>query len=43
MRVTGREDHIEALLQMLKDYEIIEMARTGQISLSRGSNAVKKM
>ena len=43
MRVTGREDHIEALLQMLKEYEIIEMARTGQISLSRGSNAVKKM
>ena len=43
MRVTGRDDHIEALLQMLKEYEIIEMARTGQISLSRGSNAVKKM
>jgi len=43
MRVTGREDYIEALLQMLKEYEIIEMARTGQISLSRGSNAVKKM
>ncbi|MDY6291261.1 MAG: acetolactate synthase small subunit [Succiniclasticum sp.] len=43
MRVTGREDHIEALLQMLKEYEILEMARTGQISLSRGGNAVKNM
>ena len=43
MRVTGREDHIEALLQMLKGYEILEMARTGQISLSRGANSVKKM
>ena len=43
MRVTGREDHIEALLQMLKGYEILEMARTGQISLSRGNNSVKNM
>ena len=37
MRITGREDRIEALLEMLKDYEIIEIARTGQISLSRGN------
>lgn len=43
LRVTGREDHIEALLQMLKEYEILEMARTGQISLSRGAVAVKNM
>ena len=32
LRLTGREDHIEALLEMLKDYDIIEIARTGQIS-----------
>ena len=43
MRITGREDRIEALLEMLKDYEIIEIARTGQISLSRGETAVKDM
>ena len=43
MRITGREDRIEALLEMLKDYEIIEIARTGQISLSRGESAVKDM
>ena len=43
MRITGREDRIEALLEMLKDYEIIEFARTGQISLSRGEPAVKDM
>ena len=43
MRITGREDRIEALLEMLKDYEIIEIARTGQISLSRGEPAVKDM
>ena len=43
MRITGREYRIEALLEMLKDYEIIEIARTGQISLSRGEPAVKDM
>ena len=43
LRLTGREDHIEALLEMLKDYHIIEIARTGQISLSRGEMAVKDM
>ena len=43
LRLTGWEDHIEALLEMLKDYDIIEIARTGQISLSRGEMAVKDM
>lgn len=42
-RLTGREDHIEACLHMLEDYEIIEIARTGQISLSRGMTPVKQM
>ena len=42
-RLTGREDHIEALLRMLDDYEVIEIARTGQISLSRGVIPVKLM
>lgn len=42
-RLTGREDHIEALLRMLDDYEVIEIARTGQISLSRGVIPVKQM
>lgn len=43
LRLTGREDHIEAILKMLQDYEIIEIARTGQISLSRGEVPVKNM
>ena len=43
LRLTGREDHIDALLEVLEDYEIIEIARTGQISLSRGLVPVKKM
>ena len=42
-RLVGSEDHIEALLDLLKDYEIIEIARTGQISLSRGVVPVKSM
>lgn len=43
MRITGKEDRIEALLDMLKDYEVLEIARTGQVSLSRGEQAVKDM
>ena len=43
LRLTGSEDHIEAMLNMLASYEIIEIARTGQISLSRGNIPVKKM
>lgn len=43
LRLTGREDHIEAMLHMLGDYTIIEIARTGQISLSRGTTPVKQM
>ena len=43
LRLTGREDHIDALLEVLEDYEIIEIARTGQISLSRGLVPVKMM
>ena len=30
LRLTGREDHIDALLEVLEDYEIIEIARTGR-------------
>jgi acetolactate synthase-1/3 small subunit len=43
MRLTGSEDHIDAMLDTLSPYDIIEMARTGQIALSRGTVPVKKM
>jgi len=43
LRLTGSEDHIDALLEVLEDYEVIEIARTGQISLGRGLVPVKKM
>ena len=42
-RLTGRTDHLDALLDMLKDYHVLELARTGQISLSRGLVPVKDM
>lgn len=42
-RITGREDHIDATLAMLQNYEVLEIARTGQISLSRGLVPVKDM
>ena len=42
-RLTGSEDHIEAMLSMLDEYEVLEIARTGQISVSRGRKAVKNM
>ena len=41
LRLTGTEEHVEALLQMLDEYTILEIARTGQISLSRGETAFK--
>ena len=43
LRVTGREDHVNALIKVLTPYEILEIARTGTISLSRGLVPVKAM
>ena len=43
LRITGREDHVQATLDMLQSYEVLEIARTGQISLSRGLVPVKDM
>ena len=43
LRLTGGEDHIEALLRMLDDYELLEVVRTGQIAVTRGAVPVKDM
>ncbi|MCI1750486.1 acetolactate synthase small subunit [Megasphaera cerevisiae] len=43
MRIMGREDHVEALLHVLTPYQVLEIARTGPISLSRGMIPVKAM
>lgn len=36
VELTGEQGKIDALCEMLKEYEIIEIARTGKIALSRG-------
>lgn len=41
LRLTGGTDHIQALEQMLKQYQILEIATTGQIVLGRGPKTVK--
>lgn len=37
MEVTGKADKLQAFLDMIEDYEILELARTGLTGLSRGT------
>jgi acetolactate synthase I/III small subunit len=39
VEVTGDEEKIEGLLDVLKPFGIIEMVRTGMVSMARGVNA----
>ena len=39
--LTGDQSKLEALLNLLEDYEILEVARTGLTGLSRGINDVR--
>ena len=41
IELTGTQSKLEAFLNLLKDYEILELARTGITGLSRGSRDVK--
>lgn len=43
IELTGNERKIDALCEVLSDYEIVEIVRTGAIALSRGPVPVKKM
>ncbi len=40
LEVTGNQDKLEAFLDMLADYDILELARTGITGLTRGSDDV---
>lgn len=38
--LTGDQSKLDALINLLEDYEILELARTGLTGLSRGSDDV---
>jgi acetolactate synthase-1/3 small subunit len=41
IEATGGEDKMEGLLQMLRPYGIMELARTGLVAMERGSAVLK--
>lgn len=41
IELTGQQDKLDAFLELLKEYEILELARTGITGLSRGTADVK--
>lgn len=43
MELTGKSDKLQAYLDMLSDYEILELARTGLTGLTRGAKDVVKL
>jgi len=43
VELTGQQSKIDGFIEMLKEYEIIEIARTGAIALSRGPIPAKDM
>lgn len=43
IELTGNQKKFDAICEVLSDYEIVEIARTGAIALSRGPIPVKKM
>ena len=43
VELTGQQSKIDGFVEMLSEYEIIEIARTGAIALSRGVQAAKEM
>lgn len=43
IELTGNEEKINALCQVLEEHGIVEMVRTGKVALARGPRAVKEM
>ena len=39
---TGTPDKLEALLELLRDFGIVELSRTGRIALGRGDRGIKE-
>ena len=38
IEITGTEDKIDGLVEMLRPYGVLEMARTGRVAMARGGN-----
>ena len=43
IELTGQQSKIDGIIEVLSEYELIEIARTGAIALSRGPVPVKQM
>ena len=43
MRLTGTSREIDAFVDLMRDYTILEICRTGIVSLERGSATIRKM
>ena len=43
MRLTGTSREIDAFVDLMRDYTILEICRTGIVSLERGSTTIRKM
>ena len=41
IELTGQQSKLDAFIRLLRDYEILELARTGITGLSRGSDDVR--
>jgi acetolactate synthase-1/3 small subunit len=39
IEVTGHEDTIDSLVRLLKDYDVVELVRTGRVSMVKGNLA----
>ena len=39
VEITGTEDKIDGLLEVLRPYGVLEMVRTGRVAMSRGAKA----